>query len=354
MDDRLSIMKTVAVTVAVALVAAAATASLVAATRSSPPPVAFRELAKVPAVDIPTGFAAAGGLVWVTVRGDRQDRAGTAFGFDRSGTLRQKLAVGSVPVAVAASSGGLWVGNGTVPGYRRTLGNGTVEEFTGLRTGPVGKRSFPLAGPEALAVSAPGAVVLTSAEKTGFPVSLRRLPRLGQPLTLRMSVADETTGVGPVIVACVGNLYAVGTTAAGTVEVATMTQSVQLRSLSSAHTTGVASLACARTKQGRAVPLLVISGRHGGIRCLLVSDGCAAGVHGDPNVDAAVGAGNGVLLAVDPAAFGPSAGIERIDLTSGKLLTVTKAPSPGPVRLAASSTNVFLFDSGAVYAVTAR
>lgn len=341
----------------VAIVATTASAALAASFRANAARssvvggMRFHKLAQLPRGSVPTALSA-GSLIWVTLRGNGPDRAGKALGFDRNGTLRARLSIGSVPVAAASSANSIWVANGTVPGYRHALEQGTVDEFRGSRISPSRRKTIAFNEPASLLSSPSGTWLVAAASKTGTPVVIRSLANSSNAprVTLPMTIGDESSGTGKVATLCAGHLYVAGNAPSGAVRLALLTPSLRLLSTTTENADGIPSVACGRNGRND-IPLLLISGHGGGLRCLRPRDNCAKGTFGNPNLTAAVGVGTSII-ALDPAAFGVSAGVDRLDLSTGKLVSVTRVPKAGPVRVAVSAGQLFLLDGNDLYSVS--
>ena len=303
-------------------------------------------LAELPSGAIPTGFAASGGFVWAALRSPSPGRHGELLQFDaRTGARRGKVAVGAIPTALAADGRWIWVANGSLPGPSSSLGAGSVLE---LEAGSGGRlrvaKRFLVRGPLALASTGPSAWVVSSASRTATPVRIALLGRSRSRTVGRLdaTVADETTGAGPDVVVCGGRTSVAGTSQSGArIVVASFDRSgrrVELRTLGPG---GTATLACGEPPQ---LAVVVSNVESGGIVCVHPSAACRAGRFGAATL-AAVVAWRGSLVGLS------TAGLDRYDPRTGRLLARKAVPRAGPVFLAADGTRLFVLDDRTIYSV---
>jgi len=181
-----------------------------------------------------------------------------------------------------------------------------------------------------------------AAETSDRFVLLRPLPVQRRRHPLDATVADETTGAGPDVVVCVSRASVAGTSRSGKrIVVASFDRSgrrVELRTLTPA---GTGTLVCSTPP---ALAVVVSNVASGGIVCVHPSAACRAGRFGAATLAAAV-AWRGSLVGLS------TAGLDRYDPRTGRLLGHEVVPRAGPVYLAADGTRLFMLDDRTIYSV---
>lgn len=315
---------------------------------------AFRTVGRVPSAGIPTAFIATNDIIWLALRSRALNKPGTVIGFDsRTGVIRAKLEVGAVPTALAAFGNALWVANGTIPTPSRVLKAGTIERF-GRESDGRWHETRTLAAREPLALTATeaGVWLISSAGKTGQPIQLEAMKsgRLRRIAHLDATVADATSGTGPVLISCAGRIAVVAMSNNGnSTTLESFAPGGHMVSRRLFRMGGIATLACVGTRQ----LIVAISNRDsGGLFCVPASPTCRRRF-GDPELAAAAGFGSDVV-GIDVAQYGNTAGVNAYDLTNGQAIWRVRVPTPGDVRLAVGGNRLFVLDNRSILVATRR